>query len=310
MEYKRLGRTGLMVSKVSLGTVEIGLNYGIGQNGTANRPEESEAAHLLHRALDLGVNFIDTARAYGESEAIIGRALKGRRHEFVLCSKVLAYENEAGDNLRAKVTESVQESLRALNTDVLDILMIHSAPTEVLSRTDLIEILEDLRREGKFRWMGVSVYGEAAALAAVQSGRFDCVQVAYSVLDRRPEGEVWKEAVRNDIGIVARSVLLKGLLTPRYQFFPSHLSVLKTVAGRLERLGESTGISLPELAYRYVLTGPLPHTALVGASSLQEMEAAVRFAEAGALPNDLMDRVREIELDDPKYLNPATWGIG
>jgi aryl-alcohol dehydrogenase-like predicted oxidoreductase len=223
---------------------------------------------------------------------------------------VLAYENETGDNLRAKVFESVDQSLRALDTDVLDILMIHSAPTEVLSRIDLIEILAALKQQGKIRWIGASVYGETAALAAIQSGRFDCIQVAYSALDRRPEGEVWREAGRQDVGIVAGSVLLKGILTPRYQFFPSHLSVLKAAATQMQELAEQAGMSLPELAYRYVLSGPLPHTALVGASSLDEMEAAVMFTEAGGLPDEIIEQIRAITLDKPEYLNPASWGIG
>ena len=310
MEYKRLGRTGINVSTISLGTVEIGLDYGIGPDGQAQRPPESESARLLHRALDLGVNFIDTARAYGESEAIIGRALKGRRHEYVLCSKALVCAGEPAVTLRDKVTESVNTSLRALATDSIDIMMIHSAPLEILERDDLAGILEDLRHEGKFRWIGASVYGEDAALHAIRSGRFDCLQVACSALDRRPERHVWEEASRHDVGIVARSVLLKGVLTPRYRYLPDHLSALRVAAGGLEDVAKLAGVSLQELAYRYVLSGPLPHTALVGASNIDELESALCFARAGALPDETVERVRALSLVGEQYLNPATWGVG
>src|SRR5260370_28094091 len=201
-----------------LGTVGMGFDYGIGPDGQSRRPEEQQSARLLHRALDLGINLIDTARAYGESEAIIGRALRERRREYVLCSKVLAHAGEPAETLREKVTDSVNTSLRSLATDSIDIMMIHSAPAEVLKRDDLLGILEDLRRDGKFQWIGASGYGEDAALMAIRSGRIDCLQVSYSALDRRAEPCVWEEADRHGVGIVARSVLLKGVLTSRYSY--------------------------------------------------------------------------------------------
>jgi aryl-alcohol dehydrogenase-like predicted oxidoreductase len=310
MEFKKLGRTGINVSTISLGTVEIGLDYGISPDGQAARPLESQSARLLHRALDLGVNFIDTARAYGESEAIIGRALKGRRHEFVVCSKVLVQAGGPAETLREKVTESLHTSLRALATDSIDIMMIHSAPLEILEWPGLIGILEDLRRSGKFRWIGASVYGEDAALYAIRSGHFECLQVAFSALDRRPERHIWEEASRHDVGIVARSVLLKGVLTPRYRYLPDHLSELRVAVRELEDVAKAAGMSLPELAYRYVLSNALPHTALVGASNIDELESAVCFAQAGVLPGDMVSRIHALRPLDEHYLNPATWGVG
>ncbi len=310
MDHRKLGRTGIKVSAISLGTVEIGLDYGIGPDGQAARPLESESARLLHRALDLGINFIDTARAYGESEAIIGRALQGRRHEFVLCSKVLVHAGEPADSLREKVTSSLHTSLRALSTDSIDIMMIHSAPLEILEWPALIDLLQDLRRSGKFRWIGASVYGEDAALYAIRSGHFDCLQVAFSAVDRRPERRIWEEASSHDVGIVARSVLLKGVLTPRYRYLPDHLWELRVASRQLEELANTAGMSLPELAYRYVLSSALPHTALVGPSNLDELQLSVRFAQAGALPSDMVNRIRALQPLDERYLNPAAWGVG
>ena len=283
MRSRALGRTGLLVSEIALGTVELGMDYGIGAD--ARRPSADEAARILHRALDLGINFIDTARAYGDSESVIGRSLAGRRREFVLCTKVLP---------DADAVESVEHSLRELQTDVLDIVMIHCrAGDDVLPSP---ERLLRCREAGKLRFIGASVYGEVAALSAMDAG-FDCLQVAHSVLDRRMERRVFPEALRKNIGIVVRSVLLKGVLTPRAAQLPDALGPLKDAALRLGPLA-----SLPELAYRYVLGQCPPHTALVGASCVEEVEAAVRFASLRPLESP-----PDAALLDDRYLNPANW---
>ena len=153
----------------------------------------------------------------------------------------------------------------------------------------------------------MSVYGEEEALAAIHCGRYDCVQVAYSMLDRRPEHRVLPAATEQDIGIVVRSVLLKGALTHRARLLPDALAPLKEAAARFEALAAATSLSLPEMAYRYVLAHPAAHTALVGTARIEELEAAVAYAEHGPLPAELVERVRAIGLADETYLNPGTW---
>lgn len=267
----------------------------------------------MNRALDCGINFIDTARVYGASEEIIGRVLSRRRDEFILCSKVLSYFDQklSLSDLRRKITESLEESLRALKTGHIDVLMIHSAPAEVIVAGDVISVLEDLRPSGKFTWIGASTYGEQAALEALRSNRYDCLQIATSAIDRRLERIVLPEAKQRDIGIVARSVLLKGVLTPRYHFLPDHLADLKAAAAKLETVAAAAGMSLPEIAYRYVLGQNPPQTALVGASSVEEVEAAVRCADAGPLPPEMMAAtIREVTVENENLLNPGTWGVG
>jgi 1-deoxyxylulose-5-phosphate synthase len=292
MRLRTLGRTGLAVSEIALGTVELGLDYGIGPE--ARKPGESEAARILHRSLDLGINFIDTARAYGDAEAIVGRVLAGRRREFVLCTKAMP-----GDD----AVESVERSLRELQTDMLDIVMIHCRAGELEPPVDVAAGLERCREAGKLRFTGASVYGEAAALAAIEAG-FDCLQIAMNVLDRRMEARVLPEASRKNVGIVARSVLLKGVLSPRVVELPLELAPLKDAAMRLGApLAE-----LPELAYRYLLAQNPPHTLLVGAGRVEEMEAAVRFASLGPLPAAQCEALRrDVAMLEDRFLTPAYW---
>lgn len=311
MKRRRLGKTDLMVSEISLGTVELGMAYGIDPKGIDARPDEATAASVLNRALDLGINYIDTARLYGASEEIIGRSLRSRRNEYVLASKVPLFADEGlcGEALKRRITGSVHESLSALATDVIDVMMLHSAPSVRSVPPEFREVLEGFRQQGAIRYLGVSVYGPDEALAAIRCGWYDCVQIAYSMLDRRPEEKVLPAAVEEDIGIVVRSVLLKGVLTHRAQLLPDALASLREAAGKLEALAAKAGISLPEMAYRYVLAQPAAHTSLVGTSRIEELEAAVAYADRGPLPADLVEKVREVAVADEAQLNPANWPI-
>ncbi len=309
MKRRRLGRTGLDVSEISLGTVELGLPYGIPEAGRLLQPDEAAAARLLNKALDLGINFIDTARLYGSAEEVIGRALRGRRPEYFLASKVPNFVDEhlTGHALRERIFASVEESLRVLQTDVIDVMLIHSAPVEVILRGEIISALEDLKRKGHVRWLGASVYGEQAALAAIADGRCDCLQIAYNLLDRRPEKQILARACAAGVGIVARSVLLKGALTRRYPYLPESLAALRQAVEQAMALEGTGPDGLVELAYRFVLSQQPPDTALAGASSVAELEQAVAAAARGPLAHDLVTQIAGISIKQESLLDPFNW---
>ena len=308
MNYRRLGRTNLQVSEISLGTVELGMDYGIPVRGEHLQPSEVDAARLLNRALDLGVNLIDTAQAYGESEAIIGRALKSRRAEYILATKIsgLNWEGYTGRELRKRVESSITESLQALQTDTIDLLYIHNATPELIQHGEIVEIMQRAQEAGYARFIGTTTYGEAAPLAVLEDGRFDCIQVAYNLLDRQFEERVLPLAKANDIGVVIRSVLLKGALTYRYTHLPEELRELRTAVGRVNSLRDVQYRSLPELAYGFVLAHSAVSTALVGTGRVHELEEIVSSARCGALLPQLLNDIREIVVS-PDQLNPGTW---
>jgi len=310
MKRRRLGRTGLMVSEISLGTVELGLDYGIDAAGGGARPDEAAAAALLGRALDAGINYIDTARAYGASEQIIGRALKARRNEYILASKVSSFSKERlpAQQLRQRVEASIEASLRALRTATIDIMMVHAAPGDRLDAGPVWEALQRRRQAGDIRFLGASVYGEQAALEALATG-YDCLQIAYNLLDRGPEDRVLPQASACGAGVVARSVLLKGALTHRYLRLPAVMEPLqRAVEQVLETLGGSRE-RLPEIAYRYVLAHPGVASALVGTSSMAELEAVIGYARRGPPTEELLERLRLIQVSEQRWLNPAYWPI-
>jgi aryl-alcohol dehydrogenase-like predicted oxidoreductase len=299
MQCRTLGRTGLRVSAISLGTVELGLDYGIAAPGERLKPDEHDATTFLNFALDSGVNLIDTARGYGESERIVGQALAARRAEFTLLSKIRS-------GPAAQVREHVRESLTSLRTNVIDIMMIHCLAGEISPDSETVETLLDLRKAGDIRFIGASVYGNAAATACIECGSFDCLEIAYSVLDRRPEESVFPMADRANIGIIARSVLLKGALSERYRFLPDQLQSLKACVQKLSTIAGSVS-GLPEMAYRYVLATEPPNSVLVGTASRAELAACIGYTASSALPCAQLEAIRSVNPDDERWLNPGNW---
>lgn len=309
MNKRQLGRTGLLVSEISFGAVEIGLPYGIPVDGVVQKPDEREAHQLLNAALDMGINFIDTARAYGDSEEIIGRALTSRRQEYLLATKTMHFADKGLTPAEQKnaVLESVEISLRMLQTDFIDVLQVHNLTRQVIDAGVVPETLEELRAAGKARFLGATVYGTDDPLAVIEDGRFDVIQVAYNMLDRRLEERVLPLAAEKGVAVTVRSVLLKGALTPRYQYLPDSLGELKALVGRLEDLTQSEAGSLPEAAFRYVLANPHVSSALVGTGKLHNLQRSADYAAMGPLSERLIAEVRDVVVRNTNLVNPATW---
>jgi aryl-alcohol dehydrogenase-like predicted oxidoreductase len=309
MKQRRLGNTNLVVSEIALGTVELGLDYGITTKGDHFRPSKSDAARLLNETLDLGINFIDTARAYGTSEEVIGEALKHRRKDYLLATKIGAFQI-AGMDVQAvsrHIEKSVETSLTLLQTDYVDLLMLHSAPIEIIQRMEMIQgAIDRLRQNGSIRCFGASVY-EEVGIPVLERDDVECLQIGYSVLDRRPEEAILPRAEDKGVGVVARSVLLKGVITPRYRDLPDDLASLKSAVTKLESLAHQAGMSLPELAFRYVLSSSV--VALCGTARTDEIQSAVEYANRGPLASDLLAQIRQIEVAEPSLLNPGNWRV-
>ncbi len=310
-----MGRTNLIVSALALGTVELGLDYGIEVPGDYGRPAEAEAIRLVHTALDDGINLIDTARAYGESEAVLGQALRGRRGAVVLATKVRTQRDDGttptGDELRQHMRDSLETSLRLLQTEYVDIWQVHNVDAALLAQRELLaEVFADVRSSGKARAIGGSTYGVAMPMAAIESDLFDMLQVTYSVLDQRLSDQVLPTAAARDIGIVVRSILLKGALTARGDYLPDHLAELRERSRRFRGLVDDAGLSISpaQAAVAFGLAHPHIHSVLIGVRSEQELHEALG-AVSIQLPPDLLAQLTALRLDDAELLNPGTWGI-
>jgi aryl-alcohol dehydrogenase-like predicted oxidoreductase len=211
MQYKTLGRTGLRVSVVGLGTMVHAGHFG--------PMKDSESLGAIDAAIELGVNFIDTADAYGVgySETLLGNALKGRRDKVILATKggnVMVGPERGKRNFDpAYISRVLEESLKRLQTDRVDLYQLHNPTVDVIERGEVWGVLERAKREGKIRYYGVSINTIDEGIAAVKDGRSDTVQLEYNLLAQEPAEKVFPLAQQADVGIIARIPLRRGVLT-------------------------------------------------------------------------------------------------
>ncbi len=223
IERRPLGRTGLEVTLIGFGGLEIGRDWGLGDEAARRRPEAEEAGRTLNGALDLGINLIDTARAYHRSEERIGAYLAPRRNEYVLATKCGEHSEEPRtyyDFSYQAIAASIDTSLRLLQTDVIDVLQIHFGPEpeKVLAEGETVRAMKEAREAGKVRFLGASP-GNNLLDRCIESGDFDVLQVGYSLRDRGARDLITKAGDRG-IGILIRGGLGAGWLTPRVLTVP------------------------------------------------------------------------------------------
>ena len=308
MKRRVLGRTKLVVSPIALGSVSLGLDYGIAVPGNSGAPTDADAVEVIRRAADAGINLFDTAPAYGRSERLLGEALRGRP-DCIVATKVTIPSGAGGTNGQADLRASLERSLRSLRRDALDIVQIHNATVETVAAGMFTEALLEARAAGLVRFIGASVYGEAAALAVVKAGCFEVLQVAYNVLDQRMASRVLPAAAAAGVGVLVRSAYLKGVLTSRAEWLPMEMEQLRRAA-RLAR--DAVGGSWAELAraaLRFCLSARAVSSVLVGVRTVAELDEALAAGALGALPPDLVASLGQLALADEHLLNPAHWPI-
>ncbi|SDS10486.1 aldo/keto reductase [Bradyrhizobium canariense] len=326
MQYRSLGRTGIKVSPYCLGAMMFG---GIGN------PDHDDAIRIIHKALDFGINFIDTADRYsaGESEEIVGKALKGRRDKIVLATKVYGPmgddPNQQGTS-RRWIMQEVDNSLRRLQTDYIDLYQIHR-PSPDTDIEETLSALTDLMRAGKVRAIGSSTFPVSeiveAQWVAERRGlaRFRTEQPPYSILDRGIEFDMLPTCERYGMGVLVWSPLSKGMLTGRYRkgrplpdslrvkYFPRQMSDERSLDAveQLIPLADEAGLSLTHMAMAFVMAHPGVTSAILGPRTMQHLDDLLAGAEV-RLSDDVLDRIDQIVppgtdvgLNEAAYTPPA-----
>jgi aryl-alcohol dehydrogenase-like predicted oxidoreductase len=327
MNYRTLGHTGVKVSPLCLGAMMF---------GAWGNPDHDECIQMIHRALDAGINFVDTADVYtrGESEEIVGKALAGgRRDNVILATKVHGTmgddPNEFG-NTRRWITREIDNSLRRLQTDWIDLYQIHR-PEEDTDIDETLGALTDLVRAGKVRYIGSSTFPasqivEAQWVAERRSReRFVCEQPPYSLLVRGIENDVLPTCRRYGMGVIPWSPLAGGWLTGRYRVgqdppssrraervpgrydmsLPSNQRKLE-VADALAVLAEEAGLTLIELALAFVMRHPAVTAPIIGPRTMEQLESQLPAADV-TLSDEVLDRIDEI-VPPGVNLNPSDGG--
>lgn len=316
MKYSPLGRTGFNVSEISFGAWAIG-----GAWGTV---DDSESLAGLHKAIDLGVNFIDTADVYGDgrSERLIAQLKKERpKDQIYVATKAgrrLNPHHSSGYN-RDNLTTFVERSLKNLQTDSLDLVQLHCPPTEVYYRPEVFGILDDLTHAGKIRFYGVSVEKVEEAIKAVEFPNVQSVQIIFNLFRMRPAERFFPLAMEKNVGILARVPLASGLLSGKinaqtkfaaddHRNFNRHgraFDVGETFSGvedfdaamkaveELRRIVPD-GVSMSQFALRWILMHPAVTCAIPGAKRPDQAAENISATDLPALSDEVMERYREI----------------
>jgi aryl-alcohol dehydrogenase-like predicted oxidoreductase len=311
MQYRPLGRTGLSVSEIGYGAWGIGGSMWIGA-------DEDESLRALHRAIELGVNLIDTARGYGESERIVGGVVRAHgSDDLFVATKVPPLNGEwpapAGlDPMAtfpgAHIRDSLETSLAASGLEAFDVLQFHVWSDEWVGRGDWLETVQALKDEGKIRFFGVSIndYQPANALALIRTAVVDTVQVIHNVFHQEPEAELFPACLEHGVGVIVRVALDEGGLTgtltadttfPEGDFRNDYFrgDRLAEVEAHVGALCADLGITTPQvadLALRYVLAQPAVSTVIPGMRTVRNVERNVATSDGVALPDSTVAALR------------------
>ncbi|WP_298461085.1 aldo/keto reductase [uncultured Cellulomonas sp.] len=310
MEYRPLGRTGLTVSEIGYGA------WGIGQSAWIGATEDESVA-ALHRAIELGVNVIDTARGYGESERIVGQVVRDHPGEVLVATKVPPKngvwpapsglhpdETFPGDHIR----EQLEISLRTSGLEAFDLVQLHVWSDEWVGQGDWLETVAALRQEGKLRHFGISIndYQPENALALIRTGEVDTVQVIHNAFHQQPEHELYPACVEHGVGVIVRVALDEGGLTGRItadSTFPDGDFRNRYFGGdraaqverHVQALTDGLGIGTDEVAdvaLRYVLDQPAVSTVIAGMRTVRNVERNCATSDGRHLTDEQRETIR------------------
>jgi aryl-alcohol dehydrogenase-like predicted oxidoreductase len=296
MKKNRLGKSDLHVSAMGLGCMSLGT-------------DKEKAKAIIDRALDLGINYLDTADLYdfGLNEEIVGEAVKAKRQDIIIATKVgnrweKGKEGWSWDPSKAYIKEQVKNSLRRLQTDYIDLYQLHGGTIED-NIDETIEAFEELKREGIIRYYGISSIRPNVIREYVKKSSIISAMMQYSILDRRPEEEVMSLLEKNEISIIARGPLAKGLLTDQgiekleekfanKGYLDYSYEELRTLIPYLQQLRPSH--TLNETAIQYCLHSSPVAAVIPGASSISQIEENIKAANSPSLSEEEFQQIQQL----------------
>jgi aryl-alcohol dehydrogenase-like predicted oxidoreductase len=327
MQYKALGRTGFEVSTIGFGTWAIG--------GTWGAVDDGQSMQTLHRALDLGVNFFDTADVYGDghSERLLAKLRKERREPFWVATKIgrRSSPHTPQSYSRENLTAYVERCLRNLEVSALDLVQLHCPPADVFYMPEVFGLLDDFVKAGKVRYYGVSIERIEEGLKALEYPQVQSLQVIFNVLRQRPAELLFPRALERQVGILARLPLSSGMLTGKLtratQFAAEDHRSFNREGAAFDR-GETfsgfdyeksllvveklrallpPGMTLPELALRFIAAFPAVTCSIPGARRPEQIEQNVKAGGEGSLDAKLVAELTAVYDSDVKPYVHQLW---
>jgi aryl-alcohol dehydrogenase-like predicted oxidoreductase len=316
MNYRDFGKTGVKVSEIGFGGWAIG---GDQHSNSYGKTDDKVSLYAIHKAIDLGCNFFDTADVYGwgHSEELLGKAFKSKRDRLIIATKVGSdfYQGTGFQTFTAKyIRFALDKSLERLKTDYIDIYQLHNPPLRLLNRQSTYEVLRTLKKEGRIRAWGVSIFDPTEGLIALKVAQPDSLQVAYNVFHSRPAQVLFPQAYEAGCAIIAREPLANGFLTGKYtggsqfertdirhEWRQDYVRARVIAAQKLKFLDKPGGRSLAQASLKYVLTDKAVSAAIPGAKTPEQ-------AEENLLSSDLVPLTAE-ELSLIKELQTSQFGL-
>jgi aryl-alcohol dehydrogenase-like predicted oxidoreductase len=310
MKYRDFGNTGIKVSEIGFGCWAIGGN----DHGNSYGPTtDKSSTDAINKALELGLNFFDTADVYGwgHSEELLGKALRGKRDRVVIATKVGAdfyqgtgFQTFTPDYIRF----ALEKSLTRLNTDYIDVYQLHNPPLKLISKEETFATLRELKKEGKIRAFGVSVFTPVEGITAINVGQPDCVQITYNIFSCRPEEQLLPRAFETGCAIIAREPLANGFLTGKYDTAPKfaagdfrknwpmeYVQARSDATRQLSFLKKNGQQSMAQAALKYPLLNQAISTVIVGLKDVDMVEENLAASDAGPLSAEEIKQIHELQ---------------
>ena len=312
MNYRRIGKTGLSVSEVGYGA------WGIGKSGWIGASDD-ESLKALHRAIDLGLNFIDTALGYGDghSERLVGQLTKERSETIYVATKIPPKNGQFPAQRGVSIAETfpaehviacTDASLRNLGLETIDVQQFHVWSDEWVNHGDWQEAVQKLKQQGKIEYFGVSIndFQPANAIKLIETGIVDTVQVIYNIFEQSPEDQLFPACELHHVGVIVRVALdeggLTGKITPDSRFEESDFrsnyfrgNRKHQVYERVQKIASDLGITvdqMAETALRYVLSHPAVSTVIVGMRSVRNVERNCQVGDGRGLPREQVEKLK------------------
>lgn len=302
MQHRNLGNTGISVSEVAFGGVSIGMPY-----AEQPKPSEQLSINLLHTALDKGINYFDTARMYGDSESLLGKAFHDRRNKVIINTKCIHLLDEHGRipqniNVPKTIASSLDQSLKTLKTDYIDVYMLHQSSPDILKNEEVMRTFSDLRDSGKVRTIGASTYTLEESKICIDSGVWQVIQVPFNLMDQQ-QRNIFSLARERGVGLIIRSVLFRGFLTGKVMELPEPL---KAVESHIRRFNSLTNDPV-SLAMKFILSYPEVSSMLVGIDQMHHLTKAVEVADRKYFEGEFLGNLEGMAYPDPSFLNFSHW---